>query len=118
MKTKTTTTPKIFGAVAIALILALLVSCSTKLEDAVIGKWSLTTGTERMELFKDGTLMIADKGMNVGGKYTFIDKDRIKVEFGGFAALAGPLIVTVSVAGDEMTWTMPDGKIGKYKRDK
>ena len=71
-----------------------------------------------MDLFKDGTITVAEKGMNLGGTYKFVDKDRIKVELGGLAALAGPFVATVSISGDESTWTMPDGKVSKYRRAK
>jgi hypothetical protein len=71
-----------------------------------------------MECFKDGTLAVSnsDKGMNLGGTYKFVDTDRIKVELGGLAALAGPFVATVSISGDELTWTMPNGQVSKYRR--
>lgn len=109
---------KLVRFLAFAFILSSLVSCSSKQEDAIVGKWSEISGTEKMELFKDGTITVADKGMNMGGKYTFVDKDRIRVELGGLGALAGPFVATVSISGDELTWTMPEGKVSKYRREK
>jgi len=109
---------KLVDFLAVAFILASLVSCSSKPEEAIIGKWSEIGATEKMEFFKDGTITINDKGINMVGKYTFVDKDRIRVEFGGLAAKIGPIVVTVSISGDELTWTMPDGKSSKHRREK
>ena len=118
MKTTQAHLTQLLRLLAIAVILSSLVSCSSKPEDAIVGKWSEIDGTEKMELFKDGTITMADKGRNMGGKYTFVDKDRIKLELGGLGALAGPFVATVAIAGDESTWTMPDGEVSKYRREK
>jgi hypothetical protein len=101
-----------------ALMLSYFVSCSSNTETAIVGKWRVIGGTETMECFKDGTLTVSnsDKGMNLGGTFKFVDKDRIKVELGGLAALAGPFVATVSISGDELTWTMPNGQVSKYRR--
>src|SRR5262245_17327950 len=103
---------------AIAFTLSLLVPCSSKLENAIVGKWSEVDGTEMLEFFKDGTLTAVDKGRNMGGTYKFVDKDRMKLEMGGLGALMGPFVATISISGNELTWTMPDGKVTKYKRAK
>ncbi|MEW6573252.1 MAG: hypothetical protein AB1374_06425 [Bacillota bacterium] len=100
----------------ITFILALLVSCSPNPEKAIIGKWSEIDGTETIEFFKDGTLTVADEGMDMGGSYEFVEKNRIRVELGGLGALAGPFVATVSISGNELTWTMPDGEVSKYRR--
>jgi hypothetical protein len=58
-------------------------------------------------------------GLNVAGTYKSVAKDKIKIELGGLlGGLAGPMVVTASVAGDELTWTMSDGKTSKYRRVK
>lgn len=106
------------GFLAFAFIISSLVLCSSKAEHAIVGKWSEVGRTEKMELFKDGTITIADYGMTMGGKYTFVDKDRIRVELGGLGALLGPVVVTISISGDEMTWTMPGGDVWKYRRER
>jgi hypothetical protein len=110
--------PKLVGFLAFAFILSLLVSCSSKPEDAIVGKWSEIGGTEKIELFKDGTITVVNKDIIMGGKYTFVDKDRIRIELSGLGALLGPFVVTVSISGDELTLTMPDGKVTKYRREK
>jgi hypothetical protein len=120
---------KLVGFLAFAFILSSLVSCSSKLEDAIVGKWRRIggMGPEKMELFKDGTLMqyhrrsISTNGeyLIVSGKYTFIDKDTIRVELGGeVGALAGPFEAIVSISGDEMTWQIIKGGYSRYRREK
>lgn len=100
-----------------ATLLFVVTSCSPKPETAIVGNWVGVRGTERMELFNDGTITVADPDIpNVGGKYTFVDKDRVKVELGGLGALLGPFVVTVAISGDELTWTMPNGEVSKYLR--
>ena len=75
-------------------------------------------GTEAFEFFKDGTLSVADKGMSLAGKYSFVDDTRIKLELGGIGALAGPQIATVSISGGELSLTDQKGKVSRYKRAK
>jgi hypothetical protein len=50
----------------------------------------------------------------VGGKYVFVEEDKIKVNLGAL----GLFVATFAISGDELTWTMPDGKVSKYKREK
>ena len=88
------------------------------MEDACLGKWSTDNGSAKIELFKDGTINIAEKGTNtgkyllVGGKYSFTDKDKIVIEL-----YESKTIVTFAISGDEMTWTYPNGEVLKYKRE-
>jgi hypothetical protein len=84
---------KLVGFLAFAFILSSLVSCSSKPEDAIVGKWSEIGGTEKIELFKDGTITVVDKNLIAGGKYTFVDKDRIRVELSRLGALGGAVRV-------------------------
>ncbi len=93
--------------------LSLLAACSSTTENAIVGKWNGIGRTEKMELLKDGTLIDG----SATGKYAFVDKDRIKVEMGNPRA---PMVfvITVSVSGDELTWTMSDGTVYKYKKEK
>ena len=97
-------------------IVALVYSCSSKPEDAIVGKWEKIEGTETMEFFKDGTVNVVDKGMIMGGSYKFIDKDRIRLEMRGLGALMGPIVAKVSILGGELIFTWPDGKVSKYSK--
>jgi hypothetical protein len=89
-------------------------SPSSKQEDAIVGKWSEIDGTEKMELLKDGTMTVSDKRISMGGKYAFVEENKIKVNLGAL----GLFVATFVISGDELTWTMPDGKVSKYKREK
>lgn len=103
---------------ALVLLVVFVVSCSAKPEDTIVGKWSEVEGTETLEFFKDGTISLVSRGMPMGGSYKFVDTDRMKWELGGMGALTGPIIVTVSISGNVLTLTMPNGNVGKYKRTK
>jgi hypothetical protein len=106
------------GWAGIAAVVALLSSCSSKPEDAIVGKWKELGGTETMEFFRDGTVSVVDEGMSMAGSYKFVDKDRVKVELGGLGALMGPVVARVSISGEDLSWTMPDGKVSRYKRSR
>jgi hypothetical protein len=113
---------KLVGFMVIAFMLPLLVSCSPKPEGAIVGKWGIIDGSQKIEFFKDGTLMAAKKsgGMVIGGQYTFVEKNRIKLKLDGLDPRdeEALMVVTVSISGQEMMLTMPDGHVSKYKREK
>lgn len=106
------------GWVVIICIVAMLSSCSSKPEKAIVGKWKEIGGSETMEFFKDGTLSIADDSVYFGGNYKFIDKDSIKMELGGSGAMAGPVVARVSITGEELTITMPGDEASKFRKSK
>jgi uncharacterized protein (DUF2147 family) len=86
-------------------------SCSPKPENPIVGKWKNIDGTETMEFFKDGTVSLVGKEMSLGGTYKFVDTNRMKLEYGDLGAWMGPIITTISISGNELTLTMPDGKV-------
>jgi hypothetical protein len=88
---------KIGTLFATIVALALLVSCSGG--SSIVGKWQEIGGDETLEFFKDGTISASSKEMALGGKYSFVEVDRMKVELGGVGALAGPMIMTVAISG-------------------
>lgn len=47
-----------------------------------------------------------------------IDESRMKVEFGGFGALAGAQVETISVKNGELSITHLDGKSQRYTKIK
>ena len=97
-------------------ILHEIVLTSSKSENPIVGKWREIGGTETIEFFKDGTVIVFSKGMTMGGSYKFVAKDRIKLELGGLGILAGPIVAKVSINGDELTFITSDGDVSKYKR--
>jgi hypothetical protein len=104
-------------AATIFVLLGLLnfIACSS-LESSIVGKWKGIDKHETMEFLDDGTFIVGDKDMNVGGKYIVVDKNRIKVELAGLGALMGPVILKVEISGDELSVTEPGNKVAKYQR--
>jgi hypothetical protein len=97
--------------------IALFVSCSAK--SSIVGKWQEIGGdNETLEFFKDGTVSAVAKRMTLAGKYSFVDDDHLKLELGGVGALAGPLIMRVSISGGELRLTDPKGELSTYQRAK
>ena len=99
-------------------IILALCACSSNPEDAIVGKWKEIGKTEVIEFFEEGTVSSTNKGISLTGKYSFIEKNRVKLEFGGVGALAGPKIRTVSIDGDVLTLTDSTGDEDKYQRIK
>jgi hypothetical protein len=101
--------------ISIFAILLIFVSCSQKPEKAILGKWE--NSNETMEFFKDNSFITSSLLMS-GGKYIFVDDNRIKFDFGGLGAFAGPIVVNISISQDKLIITMPDGTVMKYNRTK
>ena len=91
------------------------ISCSTT-QSAIVGRWQQTNGGDVMEFFKDGTMSVQSGGMNLGGKYTFVENQRVKIELGGLGALTGPSVANTEISGDLMTLRFDDGRVWKYRR--
>ncbi|MDI6735075.1 MAG: hypothetical protein QME42_02585 [bacterium] len=108
---------QVIRCLGIVSIVVLLSSCASKPENEIVGKWEEIGGTESIEFFKDGTVSGVDKGRSMVGSYKFVDKDRIKMEMGGFGALTGPVIMKVSFSGGELTFTTQDSKVLKYSKE-
>jgi hypothetical protein len=112
--------PAVFAKAGSFLVVALglfvLISCSSKPEEACLGKWSTADGSAKIELFENGKINIIENHLLVHGKYSFVDKDKIKVELAGYEHVGGPPVITVAILRDEMTWTYPNGEVLKYKR--
>lgn len=100
------------GLPAAMLCTLLVASCGSDPKDDLLGKWESSGGASSVEFFKDGTIQNVSRiGVSVG-TYTFVDENRIKIEFRG----AKPFIMTVSISGDELTVGMPNGQSAKYFR--
>lgn len=104
------------SAILILILLFLLLSIGCLRQKSIVGKWQPTSGTETMEFFKDGTVATEGGPMALTGKYTILDEKRLKIEFGGMGALAGPMMATYEISGDELTLTAQNGSVGKYRR--
>jgi hypothetical protein len=96
--------------------ISLLVSCSVR--SPLVGKWQEVGGDETVEFLKDGTFNVLSKGRALGGKYSLVEGDRIKLEVGGLGDAAHPAILSASIAGGELSVTDPKGRISRYRRAK
>ena len=104
---------KIVSSVLMVFVAAMLVGCSPK--NSIVGKWNLTSGGyEKIEFFKEGTILSEQETYRVSGKYSFLDDSRIKVELA--INPNHPFFYTVSFSGGELTMTDQNGKVLKYKR--
>lgn len=99
-------------------IILCIFSCTSNPEDAIVGKWQQIDGTETVEFFKEGTITIDPDDMpSMSGNYSFIDKDRIKIELGGrVGSIVDPMVLKVQITRNELTTTFPKGKPEKYRR--
>jgi len=118
--------PKLASAIAVVFVLSILLACSTRAEDEIVGKW-IEVGREgtwevwlygseaTWEFRKDGTVSVTlpgDYEYTIMGKYTFIDKDRVKMLIDRTER-----ILIVSISNDQMILTdSKNGETVKYKR--
>lgn len=107
---------KVIQSLFIVLMVFFLFPSSSNAKNAILGKWEETDGTETIEFFRDGTVNIVDKGRLIAGGYRFIDDDRLRLDLGGLGALAGSMILKVSVSGNELILTNPQGEVSRYRR--
>ena len=106
------------NVLVMALLLVGLAGCGKSTEEAILGEWGESGGTEVVKFFEDGTISIEESNEDMVGNYTFVDEDTIRVELGGLGALAGPMVIGVTIDGDSLVLTMPDDRAETYTRKK
>ena len=67
------------------------------------GTWSSQHGD--IEIFSNGTISIKSSQFPANGSYQVLDDNRAKVDLGGIAALAGPMIVNYHVSANQLVLT-------------
>ncbi len=83
----------------------------------IVGKWEEVDGTQTIKFFKEGTVVVIDKGdPPLTGDYRFIGDSRIRMDLKGLGELLGPVIAKISISMDEIVLTNPSGKIEKYRK--
>jgi hypothetical protein len=87
-----------------------------KPEEALLGKWQNIGHKETVEFFKDGTVNFLSDGSPMEGDYKIVDDTHMRLHLGGFGGLAGPMVWKFAVSGDQLTLTLPDGKVAMYRR--
>jgi hypothetical protein len=104
-----------FSLLAVLLSVSLLSGCSNKPADLLLGQWVVPTsqnsrhGIHRgFEFFVDGTLSVLTTTGAIGGSYSFIDEDTIKLEMGGILSLAGAQVLDLTFEDhDTLVMTPP-----------
>lgn len=119
-------------------LLALLAACSVSPENALVGKWSMSTRGEikTMEFFREGTFQVVDKREEPDllstkmplmwktytwdGDYKFIAKNRIKLTYRGLESPdpGGSTVDEIFISQGELFITAPDGTVSKYAKAK
>src|SRR5215813_12455888 len=114
---------KIIASLVVISVAALLISCSQKssssADSPIVGKWQQMGGDSGIfEFFKDGTVRAISGTISASGKYSFLETDRMKIELSGVGVGVppGPLLVRVSMSGDDLSLTDEKGEVSKYKR--
>lgn len=103
------------GLISSVCFVLLFASCSSS-ANSIAGKWEEVGGTHaRMEFLKDGNVIAVAGRKQLTGRYEFLDKNRLRIDYGG---RIGAMVFQVSIAEDELVLTEPNGDISKFKRVK
>lgn len=89
-------------AIIILFGLIMTSACGQSSEEKIIGKWKQVKGVEAIEFFEEGTFTVTGGPLPMGGEYSFVDEDRVKLQFGGLASLMGPKVVTIQFGQDQL----------------
>ena len=71
-----------------------------------------------LEFVKDGTVICDVPEGPLIGKYSYIDDNRIKIEYGGIGAKLGLIIAKVSITGGKLQLTDQQGVLTTFQRAK
>lgn len=92
-------------------------SCSWTPADELVGKWRAEAGTEVLEFLPDGTVIQSDEGGPlIGGRYSRVSSETIRVSFGGPASYAPPADYRAVREADSLEVTDPKGQLRRYRR--
>lgn len=84
----------------------------------IIGQWRDVSSSEQMVFLKGGAFYsVTAAGVRMAGTYVILDKGTIKLEYGGVGGMVGPVVVPISISGDELTFD-PHGAPTQYRREK
>lgn len=102
-----------FCLVGTLLSLLLYSSCTSSTSIALVGKWVNKEGGDTIEFFKEGTVCIRDKDIEVCGNYRFVDNDRIRVRFVNMEEIE---IFNVAIFNNELTIFFSNGDYSTFSR--
>jgi hypothetical protein len=96
--------------------IAVALSCGSKPEDALIGRWLEVDGTEVMEFFADGKVTVEDEGDRMAGTYQIAEEGQISLELSGVGVFAAPILTKGSLDGDVLRFSRPNGNVSRYSK--
>lgn len=85
------------------------------LKSRILGKWVEEGGTERIELFNDGTVIVVKEGKSATGDYRFIDNNRMRVDMKDLLGSTSSVFeVSINAKTGELSFKEPAGKVSVY----
>jgi hypothetical protein len=93
--------------------------CSSSPQELLVGKWVNSEPPKNrrdifrgFHFFEDGTISLLTTSGGIGGSYSFVDEDKVKMTMKGWMGLAGPQIYTMDFSDADTlvlkNVTMPD----------
>lgn len=101
-----------FCLIGTVFCLFLYSSCTPGSQVKLVGKWANKDGNDTIEFFKDGTVCVREKDVEVCGNYRFVDDDRIRVRFGNMGEIE---IFNIFISDNELTIFFSNGEYGTYR---
>jgi hypothetical protein len=92
------------------------VSCQTKTEELIIGKWKASESNDTCEFTPDSTVIISNNGNSISGNYQFLDSYRLKLDLRTKGTAANIIVMRLMVYEKELVLIDPNGKIVKYHK--
>lgn len=102
-----------FYLVLAVLSILLCSSCTGGPHGQLVGKWVNKEGKDTIEFFKEGTVCIRDRDVEVCGTYRFVDDDRIRVRFESINEIE---IFNIAISGNELTIFFSNGECSTFRR--
>ncbi|MBN1154438.1 hypothetical protein JXB12_05895 [candidate division KSB1 bacterium] len=96
----------------------ILLSCSERPEELIVGVWTEVDGTETIQFFADSTLKIDDEGTWMEGTYTIDNKRQIEMKILSLNPYDSPLVYNGTLSEDKLIFTLPEGKTLSYTKAK
>jgi hypothetical protein len=107
------------GALLVTVVMAFVIGCTSRPEDALIGRWEEVDGIDDLRFHDDGTVTIGSEGALVGGNYRFVGEDRLELSFGPPGSPFPPRYVRITLGPDTMTVVEEErGRVRKYRRSR
>ncbi len=96
----------------ICLLMLALISCTSSLNDKIIGEWQCTSRPWTIEFIKGGQIIMKTDGRPKTGKYQLDSLGNLRVEM----SPGNRFEAKVSIRGSELILTDPGGPSSKFKR--